>query len=178
MSVPGSAAWASATSIGPLMTQELGYYAIPDSLSDTAYVAAMLLRRLGADQPLAARWLPRIAEGSARHRARPPGQPLVADAPPRTRTPRAGDRPGACLARADAGHGVGRFALPSIDGSRRLAALSYAKPRHAGAGGDRTPGCGMKRWTAPPSTWPASRPGAAHARPVGRLCRSASSSAR
>lgn len=63
-----------------LMTQELGYYAIPDSLSDTAYVAAMLLRRLGADHPLAARWLPRIAEGSARLALAHPANPWVADA--------------------------------------------------------------------------------------------------
>ena len=32
-----------------LMTQELGYYAIPDSLTDTAYVASAMIAGLAAD---------------------------------------------------------------------------------------------------------------------------------
>ncbi len=48
-----------------LMTQELGYYAIPDSLADTAYVATGLLTSLPSGHP-ASSSLPRIAEGTVR----------------------------------------------------------------------------------------------------------------
>ena len=82
-----------------LMTQELGYYAIPDSLSDTAYVAAMLLRRLGPDHPLAARWLPAHCRRNGAHRAL--AHPVNPGWPTR-RGPRACGRrrpTGACLPR-------------------------------------------------------------------------------
>ena len=49
-----------------LMTQELGYYAIPDSLTDTAYVAAGMLASLPEGHPLRSTWLPRVVDGSAR----------------------------------------------------------------------------------------------------------------
>ncbi|MBH3431235.1 acyl-CoA dehydrogenase family protein [Pseudomonas alkylphenolica] len=62
-----------------LMTQELGYYAIPDSLADTAYVATGLLASLTAEHP-ARRLLPRIAEGSVRLAISHPVNPLVSDA--------------------------------------------------------------------------------------------------
>ena len=48
-----------------LMTQELGYYAIPDSLADTAYVAAGMLAGLPQGEARDAR-LAQIAEGSIR----------------------------------------------------------------------------------------------------------------
>ena len=113
-------------------------------------------------------------------RARPPGQPWVADAPPRTSYPRAGDRPGLALHALTPGT-VSAVSLPSIDGSRRLAALSctpnlarrcWRRPTHRG--------CGMKRWTAPPSTWPASSSAWRSACSTCRstMWRSASSSAR
>lgn len=63
-----------------LMTQELGYYAIPDSLTDTAYVAAGLLAGLPAGHPARAQWLPRIADGSVRIAVGHPVNPWVADA--------------------------------------------------------------------------------------------------
>ncbi|MBS0507706.1 MAG: acyl-CoA/acyl-ACP dehydrogenase [Proteobacteria bacterium] len=63
-----------------LMTQELGYYAIPDSLTDTAYVAAGLLAGLPADHPARAAWLPRVVDGSARIAVGHPVNPWVADA--------------------------------------------------------------------------------------------------
>lgn len=63
-----------------LINQELGYYAIPDSLSDTAYLAAWLLTRLPSDISLKKAWLPRIANGTARIALGHPINPFVADA--------------------------------------------------------------------------------------------------
>ncbi len=63
-----------------LVQQELGYYAIPDSLSDTAYLAAYLLGHLPEDNALRREWLPKIAAGSARIAVGHPVNPLVADA--------------------------------------------------------------------------------------------------
>jgi alkylation response protein AidB-like acyl-CoA dehydrogenase len=63
-----------------LILQELGYYAIPDSLADTAFLAVHLLRKLPANGGLAAEWLPKIAAGKARVALSHPVNPLVADA--------------------------------------------------------------------------------------------------
>ena len=63
-----------------LMTQELGYYAIPDSLADTAYVATGLLAGLPAVHPARADLLPRIADGSLRMAISHPVNALVSDA--------------------------------------------------------------------------------------------------
>ncbi len=63
-----------------LIHQELGYYAIPDSLSDTAYLAAWLLNNLPADAALKKEWLPKIANGSVRIAIGHPVNPMVADA--------------------------------------------------------------------------------------------------
>ncbi|MHA6194897.1 acyl-CoA dehydrogenase family protein [Pseudomonas wadenswilerensis] len=63
-----------------LMTQELGYYAIPDSLADTAYVAVGLLAALPPGHPARAELLPRIAEGSLRLAIGHSLNPLVSDA--------------------------------------------------------------------------------------------------
>ncbi len=63
-----------------LINQELGYYAIPDSLSDTAYLAAWLLKQLPGDVALKKNWLPRIANGTARVALGHPANPFVADA--------------------------------------------------------------------------------------------------
>src|SRR3546814_1534062 len=49
-----------------LVHQELGYFAIPDSLTDSAYLAVYLLNHLPADVTLKREWLPRIASGNAR----------------------------------------------------------------------------------------------------------------
>lgn len=62
-----------------LMTQELGYYAIPDSLADTAYVATGILLALPEAHMLRARWLPSVADGSCRIAVRHPLNPCVAD---------------------------------------------------------------------------------------------------
>ena len=42
-----------------LMSQELGYFGIPDSLADTAYLATGLLTALPEAHPVRAAWLPR-----------------------------------------------------------------------------------------------------------------------
>ncbi|WP_428311516.1 acyl-CoA dehydrogenase family protein [Hydrocarboniphaga sp.] len=63
-----------------LVHQELGYYAIPDSLTDTAYLAVYLLKKMPADLALKRKWLPLIAEGKARVAVAHPQNPLVADA--------------------------------------------------------------------------------------------------
>ena len=104
-----------------LMTQELGYYAIPDSLADTAYVAAGLLSALpegtaGRDDALA-----QIADGSIRVAVGHPINPLVADA-------HLADR--LLLAHGDEVHLVPRqlvdvIASPSIDASRRLSQVVW-----------------------------------------------------
>ena len=106
------------------MTQELGYYAIPDALADTAYLAAAMLSRLDAAHALAARWLPRIAAGSASIALAHPVNPWVADARAADLVlwaqPAAGDlelhaiEPGALQVSA----------LRSIDASRQLAGVS------------------------------------------------------
>lgn len=63
-----------------LMNQELGYFGIPDSLADTAYLATGLLVALPDGHPVRAAWLPRIADGSARIALGHPVNPWVADA--------------------------------------------------------------------------------------------------
>jgi alkylation response protein AidB-like acyl-CoA dehydrogenase len=63
-----------------LMLQELGYYAIPDSLSDTAYLAVYLLNHLPADVALKREWLPKIAAGNVRIAVGHPVNPFVGDA--------------------------------------------------------------------------------------------------
>lgn len=63
-----------------LILQELGYYAIPDSLSDTAYLAVHILKNLPANGGAAGEWLRKIAAGQARVAVGHPVNPLVADA--------------------------------------------------------------------------------------------------
>ncbi len=108
-----------------LMTQELGYYAIPDSLADTAYLASGLLAGLPEGHALRAQWLPRVVDGSCRIAVGHAVNPWVADAhladllllPHRT-------------AAGDELHAVTRDAaqlapLTSIDASRRLSDVQW-----------------------------------------------------
>lgn len=69
----GDVAWS-------LMTQELGYYGIPDSLADTAYVAAGIITDLPESFSDRNAWLEQIADGSLRIAVSHPINPLVADA--------------------------------------------------------------------------------------------------
>lgn len=63
-----------------LVQQELGYHAIPDSLSDTAYLAVYILNNLPNGSALKTEWLPKIAGGGVRLAVGHPINPLVADA--------------------------------------------------------------------------------------------------
>jgi alkylation response protein AidB-like acyl-CoA dehydrogenase len=63
-----------------LIQHELGYYAIPDSLSDTAYLAVHLLKQLPDELPLKAEWLSKIGSGGSRIAIGHPLNPFVADA--------------------------------------------------------------------------------------------------
>ncbi|TDF85974.1 acyl-CoA dehydrogenase family protein [Pseudomonas sp. H9] len=103
-----------------LMTQELGYYAIPDSLGDTAYIAAGLLAAL-PESERRSQWLARVAEGSVRVAVGHPVNPWVADAR---------DADLLLLAHGDEVHAVPRaevdvIANPSIDASRRLYQVAW-----------------------------------------------------
>ena len=109
-----------------LLTQELGYYAIPDSLADTAYVAAGLLAALPEGHAVRDTWLPRIVDGSVRIAVGHPVNPWVADAhlADLVLLPRATPQ-GLEL------HGLTHDAVtleprPSIDASRRLATVRWA----------------------------------------------------
>lgn len=107
-----------------LITQELGYFAIPDTLAETACVATGLLCALPGAEALRKQWLPRIADGSARIAIEHPVNPWVSDA-------HLADlililRPGASgelELHAVPGAEVQQTALTSIDASRRLATL-------------------------------------------------------
>lgn len=105
-----------------LMSQELGYYAIPDSLADTAYVATGLISALPSAHPAVETWLANIVDGSIRVAVGHPINPLLADA---------GAADLLLLANGDEVHAVPREqvqveANPSIDRSRRLAAVHWS----------------------------------------------------
>ncbi|MCU1724102.1 acyl-CoA dehydrogenase family protein [Pseudomonas sp. 5P_5.1_Bac1] len=104
-----------------LMTQELGYYAIPDSLADTAYVAVGLLAALDPGHPARASLLPRIGEGSLRLAIGHSINPLVSDAQLAEVL---------ILPHGDEIHLLQRAAVdveanPSIDASRRLGRVTW-----------------------------------------------------
>ena len=107
-----------------LIAQELGYYAIPDSLIDTAYVAAYLIIQLPDDVAQKATWLQQIGTGELRVSIAHVEQQFVADAH---------------LAdvifyfTADALHVLSGDAVllvdnPSIDSSRRLFKMTPVTP--------------------------------------------------
>lgn len=62
-----------------LLTQELGYYAIPDSMVDTAYVATGLLSALPAAHAVREELLAQVAEGDTRIAVVHSINPLAAD---------------------------------------------------------------------------------------------------
>lgn len=108
-----------------LLTQEVGYYAIPDSMTDTAYVATAILAALDAAHPARAEWLPRIADGSCRIAVGHPVNPWVADA----------DLADLLLLPHKTADGLEVHAVPraqatvtalhSVDASRRLATVEW-----------------------------------------------------
>jgi alkylation response protein AidB-like acyl-CoA dehydrogenase len=108
-----------------LLTQELGYYAIPDSLIDTACIAAGMLAGLPTDHPVRARYLPRIVDGSVRIAIGHPINPWVADAhlADLLLLPHPGD--GGLEIHGLDGEAVDIQAMRSIDASRRLATVKW-----------------------------------------------------
>jgi len=115
-----------------LIQQELGYYAIPDSLTATAYLAVYLSKALPENSALKKHWLPKIADGSARVAVGHPINPFVADAANANLL---------LLWHDDELHGVLPADVtltlhPSIDSSRRLYRVAWtptAKTRLCGA---------------------------------------------
>ena len=108
-----------------LMTQELGYFAIPDSLADTAYVAAGLLAALPQGHIARETWLPRIADGSCRVAVGHPVNGWVADAHLADLLLLL-----SCTSQGVEWHGldpsqVTLVAIPSIHASRRLATVRW-----------------------------------------------------
>ena len=108
-----------------LMTQELGYFAIPDSLADTAYVAAGLLAALPAGHALRAQWLPRVADGSCRIAVGHPVNPWVADAQGADLLLLPQASPDGLELHAVPPEAVQLTSCASIDASRRLARVEW-----------------------------------------------------
>jgi alkylation response protein AidB-like acyl-CoA dehydrogenase len=110
-----------------LITEELGYYAIADSLADTAYIAAGLLSAIPGGDALRDKWLPRIAGGTARLAIGHPVNPWVADAhlADLVLAFREGEG-GALELHAARGADLPHATLNSIDASRRLATLGQS----------------------------------------------------
>lgn len=108
-----------------LMTQELGYYAIPDSLADTAYVAVGLLAGLPDGHPTRTAWLPRVVDGSVRIAVGHPINPWVADAHLADLLLLPHATPQGLALHAVPHEAVTLTPLASIDASRRLAQVQW-----------------------------------------------------
>ena len=108
-----------------LMTQELGYYAIPDSLADTACIAAGMLAGLAPSHALRSTWLPRIVDGSCRIAVGHPVNPWVADAHLADLLLLPHATPQGLELHAVPGSAVEITPLRSIDASRRLATVQW-----------------------------------------------------
>ncbi len=108
-----------------LMTRELGYFAIPDSLTDTAYVAAALLAAAPAGHRARETWLPRIGDGSCRIAVGHVVNPWVADAHLADLLLLPNETPQGTEVHAVDPSTVRLTACPSIDASRRLAQVDW-----------------------------------------------------
>ena len=108
-----------------LMTQELGYYAISDSLADTAYVAPGMLADLPSGHPLRAEWLPRVVDGSCRIAVGHAVNPWVADAHLADLLLLPHATPQGHELHAVVRDAVRITSLPSIDASRRLSTVAW-----------------------------------------------------
>jgi alkylation response protein AidB-like acyl-CoA dehydrogenase len=108
-----------------LMNQELGYFGIPDSLADTAYLATGLLAALPEAHAMRSTWLPRIADGSARIALGHPVNPWVADAHLADLLLLAHPTATGTEWHALTLDQVQVTACPSIDASRRLATVAW-----------------------------------------------------
>ncbi|WP_371185569.1 acyl-CoA dehydrogenase family protein [Thalassotalea maritima] len=103
-----------------LMSQEMGYYAIPDSMMGTAYIATGIISALPDREPRKAQWLEQIACGELRVAVSHPANTLVADAKNADLILHFGDD-GLYALTADE---VELTLNPSIDSSRRLYQLT------------------------------------------------------
>lgn len=104
-----------------LLTQELGYYAIPDSMAETAYVAAGLLGDLAESVPMRNELLERVATGEARLAVAHSINPFVAEAHLAERVLMEHDGAVHLLSREQFEHQDNT----SIDSSRRLSRISF-----------------------------------------------------
>lgn len=122
-----------------LIAQEVGYFALPEPLLDTAWLAVGMLNTLpGSAAALRDEWLGRIAEGSARIAIGGPLNPLVADA-------HVADL--LLLCHGNEVHAVPRAAVkltanPSIEQSRRLYRVEWT-PSEATRVADATAGAAI-----------------------------------
>lgn len=112
----GDVAWS-------LMTQELGYYAIPDQLANTAYVGAGLLCALPDDLASKNEYLNKICEGQLRAAIGHECSPLVADAELAEVLFMQNDDEVHLVLPENAE----KTANPSIDSSRRLSQVKWQK---------------------------------------------------
>lgn len=106
--------------IWSLMSQEMGYYAIPGTMMATAYVAAGIITRLPDNVLEKAQWLSQIATGELRVAVSHPANALVADAHLSDLILHFGEDGLYALTPDD----VALTYNPSIDSSRRLYQLS------------------------------------------------------
>jgi len=122
-----------------LMTQELGYYGIPDSLADTAYVGAGLFSALDDAVEGKGDYLTKICDGELRLAIGHESSQLVADAHlAEVLIMQHGDE--VHLVPRDQ---INEVANPSIDSSRRLSKVTWqAKPETCIASGE----AGGKIW--------------------------------
>ena len=112
-----------------LMTQELGYYGMPDSVVDTACLGAGMLAALPEGHPAQA-WLARIADGSCRVAVGHPANPLVSDAHVADLLLLPESTDGGLALHAVPGSAVRIRAQRSIDASRRLSQIGGATAFH------------------------------------------------
>lgn len=108
-----------------LITQELGYFAIPDSLVDAAYIAVGLLNRLPVDSGVRTTWLQKIADGTGRVAVGHPVNPWVADAHMADLLLLAHPTADGTEWHAVLPHEVEVQPQPSMDASRRLAQVRW-----------------------------------------------------
>lgn len=108
-----------------LLSQEVGYYALPDSLTDTACLATGMLAGLPAGHALRAAWLPRIVDGSCRMAVGHPVNPWVADAQVADLLLLPEATPAGPVLHAVPRAKVQLTAQPSIDASRRLTSVQW-----------------------------------------------------
>jgi hypothetical protein len=108
-----------------LMAQELGYYGLPDSVVDTAWLGAGLLAAL-PEGHAARDWLVRVVDGNCRIAVGHRHNPLVSDAHVADLLLLPENTPAGLVLHAVPGAAVQLQPHRSIDASRRLAELAWS----------------------------------------------------